>query len=166
MSSYRTLIDLLAAKPLQPSKLIPRRTTGSLFAASRVPAPPPQNWIWFSSPSSASLPFAGPSPLASAATFNYGGLYAILTPDSSWSPLPYRLLYLGESGKLSDRVRTGHEKYASWARAAGGAGRLYVAFHIIENQTERRATESKLIAHYRPECNDTFNPWSGFYGGR
>lgn len=138
-----------------------------------------QGWIRF-----LHLPFAGPTPLkltyrpvlASLATHqrpfgtthipDFGGLYAIMVHDATCHPLPYRLIYVGEAGKLSERVCRSHEKYASWERAACGA-QLFIAFHCIPNESERKAAERQLIEHYRPECNRTFNsnpPLGAFRG--
>ncbi len=86
------------------------------------------------------------------------GLYAILVPDASCSPRPFRVIYFGETGELSKRVTSSHEKYPDWVREAGTASYLYVAFHeIAGTQQARRAAESDLIAHYRPACNIAFN---------
>ncbi len=119
---------------------------------------PRQQWIWFSN-----LPFAGPTPFDIAAKHNFGGLYAILVFDPRCKPLPYRVIYIGEAGDMGERVCRSHEKYQSWVRSAGGS-LLFVAFHAIVNETERRAAERRLIEHYRPECNETFNAFYGLLG--
>jgi hypothetical protein len=76
--------------------------------------------------------------------------------DAAWRPQPYRLIYIGEAGNLAERVVRSHEKYESWRHAAGGA-QLFVAFHAVEGTLIRRVREKKLIEHYEPECNKTFN---------
>jgi hypothetical protein len=111
-----------------------------------------QQWIWF-----LNLPFAGPTAFDVAHKPTFGGLYAIMVFDATCTPLPYRLIYVGETGNLAERVCRSHEKYPSWVRAAGGR-QLFVAFHAIENSLLRRAAEQRLIGHYRPACNETFNP--------
>jgi hypothetical protein len=97
--------------------------------------------------------------------FISGGLYAILVPDAAAKPRPFRVIYFGESGELAKRVRPSHEKYPDWVREAGGAPTLFVSFHtMIGGQNERVALESELIAHYKPACNDIFNPFYGELG--
>jgi hypothetical protein len=175
VTDYNKLFESLIAKPIPTNGLRPGRVGGGILGAPRLTAPPltsasiptprpPQSWIYFSDPPFADLPFAGPYFLASASILTYGGLYAILVPDASSRPKPYRLVYIGESGNLSERVCTSHENHSSWVRAAGGASGLYVAFHYITDQTARRATEKRVIAYYKPECNGTHKPWSDLYG--
>ena len=86
------------------------------------------------------------------------GLYAILVPDTNSSPRQFRVVYFGETGELSKRVTSSHEKYPDWVSEAGTASWLYVAFHaMIGTQQARQAVESDLISHYQPACNIMFN---------
>ena|SRR5712691_5728564 len=98
-----------------------------------------------------------PRPFSTTYVPSYGGLYAIVVYDATCSPLPYRLIYLGKAGNLSERVCGSHEKYESWVRAACGA-QLFVAFRSIKDESTRTVSERRLIEHYGPECNKTFNP--------
>lgn len=97
-----------------------------------------------------------PRPFSTTYMPSFGGLYAILVHDATCSPRPYRLIYLGKAGDLSERVCGSHEKYESWMRAACGA-QLFVAFYLMANELARTSAERRLIEHYRPECNKTFN---------
>jgi hypothetical protein len=105
--------------------------------------------------------FRGPFLFFEAPKFNWPGLYAICVYDSTWKPLPYRVIYFGEAGNLAERVRASHEKFQEWKIAAGGAFRLYVAFCRIDNAISRGSAERGLIKHYNPECNDQFNSLYG-----
>ena len=93
------------------------------------------------------------------------GIYAILMPDPSCQPRPYRVIYFGESNDFSARVTQEHERYDDWVTEAGGVANLYVAFcstpYLREEQ--RRWVESDLIAGYRPACNLRGNPAPIFY---
>jgi hypothetical protein len=107
------------------------------------------------------LPFTGPKllrPTCGAPAYlpSVGGLYAIMIYDATCRPLPYRSIYMGETGNLAEGVCQDHENYELWERVAGGAP-LYVAFHPIDDETARRIAERLLIEHYGPECNTTFN---------
>ena len=112
-------------------------------------------WIWLQN-----LPFAGPTLLTLESGITVaprrGGLYAIMVLDPTWRPLPYRVIYIGKAGNLAERVSRTHEKYPSWLYAASGA-QLFVAFHTISGESARRTAERRLIEHYGPECNETFN---------
>lgn len=82
------------------------------------------------------------------------GLYAILVPDASSSPRPFRVLYFGETQNLMNRLTQQHEKFAEWKREAGGST-LYVAFHAMFGGTDqqRKDAERELINAYKPPCN-------------
>ena len=85
------------------------------------------------------------------------GLYAILVPDITVSPRPFRVIYFGESGNLSERsFFKAHHKYFSQLQQAGVESNLYVAVYLmpVSTQEQRRTVESQLIADYRPICNN------------
>jgi hypothetical protein len=83
------------------------------------------------------------------------GIYAILKPDPSCTPRPYRAIYFGESSNFSQRVTENHELYDDWVTEAGGIGNIYVAFCSTPflREEQRRWAETDLIARYRPACN-------------
>jgi hypothetical protein len=136
--------------PIQPRAIQPR--------AIGTPPAQPQRWIKFSD-----LAFAGPTLLGLEPSFNFGGVYAVLVLDTQWGPMPYRPIYFGEAGNMSERVCPSHEKYKSWERAARG-GLLFVAFHVIPNEAARKAAEKQLIGQYSPECNVTHNAFAALLG--
>lgn len=109
------------------------------------------------------LRFSGPFPFATAQRSRLGGIYAICVYDNDWGPRPYRPIYFGEAGNREERVTTSHEKFAEWVRVAGTRFKLYVAFRTITDVTARRIAERRLIEHYKPECNDQYNPFYGLY---
>ena len=87
-----------------------------------------------------------------------GGLYAILVPDSTAKPRPFRVVYFGQAGKLNDRVTRGHEKYQDWLHEADSISNLHVSFHTMPgDEGERRSVEQKLIEQYQPACNTVHN---------
>jgi hypothetical protein len=83
------------------------------------------------------------------------GIYAILKYDSSCNPKPYRVLYFGQSGNMSERGFSSHHARSCWIRNAGSEDKLYIATYLIPNSTEpeRLKVESKLIEDYQPVCN-------------
>lgn len=99
--------------------------------------------------------FSEPAWFPSLLTPPFPGIYAILVRDPNCSPRPFRLLYLGESGFLSQRLVMQHEKYQDWVRAAQG-GELYFAYHLTSGlrDQQRKDLECALINQYRPPCNE------------
>jgi hypothetical protein len=126
-----------------------------------VPPEPKPSGIMFSN-----RRFTEPTLHRSAIRLGWPGIYAILVYDVRCSPRPYRVVYFGEAQDLHARVTTSHEKYVAWCSAAGGSANVYVAFHWMLSSTEeqRVAEEARLIREYCPQCNDTFNPFSGWLG--
>ena len=93
-----------------------------------------------------------------------GGLYVVLIPDLNGRPRTYRAIYFGQAGDLSERVCKSHERYRDWAKEAGGAHRLHVAFHTMTGgERVRVAVEERLIGMYKPACNDKSNPLADLY---
>lgn len=101
--------------------------------------------------------FVEPIPITFLTPPYRAGLYAILVPDITATPRPFRVIYFGESGNLSDRgFFKAHHKYFSWLLQAGVESNLYIAVYLmpLSTQEQRRLVESQLIADYRPVCND------------
>jgi len=108
--------------------------------------------------------FSAPTPLVRAgalATFIrpivMPGLYAILSPDANWRPQAYRLLYVGQSESIYERVGPQHHKFDEWFRAASGP--VYKAFYgmILSTEQERCAPETNIIESYNPPLNQARN---------
>lgn len=101
--------------------------------------------------------FSDPVPLDGWVPPRRAGLYAILLPDRNARPLPYRVIYFGESGNMDDRGFSTHHARMSWMleAAASGGGVLHVATMLWPNSTpeDRRAVERYLCNLYRPDCN-------------
>jgi hypothetical protein len=100
--------------------------------------------------------FSEPVRLDFALRAKASGIYAILVPDSTSSPRPYRAIYFGQVEDFSTRLSgTTHEKYSSWCREAGNWSNLYVSFHFmfLSNEAARCAVERRLIRDYSPACN-------------
>ncbi|MGA8184505.1 MAG: hypothetical protein WB819_12775 [Terriglobia bacterium] len=109
--------------------------------------------------------FTEPAPFSLAMPPVSSGIYAILAPDDSCRPRPFRTIYFGESGNFSQHVTGHHERFNDWRAEAGGAANLYVAFcpTPLLKEEQRRWVEYDLIARYRPACNLQDNLASFFY---
>ena len=95
--------------------------------------------------------FSDPVPVATWMPPYQAGIYAILIPDSSAKPLPFRVIYFSESGNLSDRAfLRGHHRYLDWLQISGSEYNLYIAIHLMPDSTkeERSEVEAHLKADY------------------
>jgi hypothetical protein len=162
--SLRSLASLMSASAPPPQLPMPDYSSiGSLIGAPKPQWPvPPPSWIWFQNRC-----FSEPTAFGDTWLPTRPGVYAILVIDGTWRPRPYRPIYFGKAGNLASRLVPSHEKYDEWCRVAGGAGKLYIAYHLVpDTDWERAAVEEDLIKHYAPQCNDIFNPFSRLLGGR
>jgi len=86
------------------------------------------------------------------------GLYVILIQDQTMKPKPFKAIYFGESGNMSERGFGSHHKKPCWIRTAGSEGNLYISANLMPNSTEneRRNIEERLIQKYNTKnyCND------------
>lgn len=151
-SQFTTLSTLLGLAA--PHQLVPRVPIAKKPSASKGMR---FQGGYFSEPASFASAWLPPSP----------GLYAILVIDGSWGPRPYRPLYFGKATALNTRVGSSHEKYSDWCRAAGGAAKLYVSYHLMvgTSDAQRASFERNLISHYSPQCNVTHNFFAEYLGG-
>ncbi|MGD0591234.1 MAG: hypothetical protein ABSA44_10620 [Bacteroidota bacterium] len=88
---------------------------------------------------------------------NRAGLYAIMIPNQSSKPKPFEVVYFGESGNMSERGYSSHHKRDCWLRqASNNENNLFISTYYLPSSTDeqRRAIEAKLVAHYKPHCND------------
>lgn len=99
--------------------------------------------------------FTYPSPFPPVISPVGQGLYVIVTPDQTFQPQPYKLLYIGQSADLGQRLTSQHHKYGEWLRTARG-GRLFYGWHSTLGLTERQRcdAEEELIRLYNPPCNE------------
>lgn len=100
--------------------------------------------------------FSQPIPLSSWEPPFKGGLYAIVVPDQTSKPKPFRVVYFGQSSNMSERGFSSHYKGNFWLRQAGSEANLYIATYLMPNSSERDrvALEDRLVGEYRPACND------------
>ena len=97
------------------------------------------------------LTFEGPYRLGSRFICPCPGVYAILCRGLQGR---HTILYIGESGRVNERVDSGHHKWSCFHELRG---RPLIAFYVMpgSSQRERRAVERELLgrADYRPPCN-------------
>jgi hypothetical protein len=98
--------------------------------------------------------FSEPVVLQGSTLSTKQGIYAILVPDMSFFPWPYRVLFFGEADNIAKHVTPKHAQYNEWVGAAAGA-ELYVAVHNTGRMTakKRQAAENELVSEFEPCCN-------------
>lgn len=64
--------------------------------------------------------FDGPYRLVEFSPPRYSGAYVVMVEDAGWEPYPLQVIYVGESGGLSQRgFPYGHHAWLRWYFAAG-----------------------------------------------
>jgi len=86
------------------------------------------------------------------------GLYVILKPDLSISPIPLRPIYFGQTSNFAERdLLKPHEIY-NWIQEAESDEGIFIAIYIMLGsiEEERKTMEAELIAKYLPVCNKKY----------
>ncbi len=101
--------------------------------------------------------FVGPVSLSDWKPPCGAGIYAIYATRAVQTILGpnYKLVYIGQSGNMSERGFSSHKKRDCWISKAGSEDKLLVATHLMPNSTEdeRLAIEQEIIKAYMPPCN-------------
>ncbi len=83
------------------------------------------------------------------------GLYVILKPDLSISPIPLKPIYFGQTSNFAERdLLKSHEIYNLVKKMDSDEG-IFIAIYIMLGsiEEERKTMQAELIAKYRPVCN-------------
>jgi len=106
----------------------------------------------------ASIEFTNPVKITQWDPPYRAAVYAIMRKkDPINKPNTYTLIYVGESGNLSDRgFYKSHHKYPCWTREAGVDENIYISVYLMPNSTEeeRREIEGNIVKKIHPVCND------------
>jgi len=100
--------------------------------------------------------FSKPTRIAKWEPPKAAGLYVILKPDLSSSPIPLKPIYFGQTRNFAERgFLKSHENYKYWVKEAGSEDGIFIAIYIMLGSTEkeRKTMEAELIAKYRSACN-------------
>ena len=97
--------------------------------------------------------FTGPYPFPPTAMPPFEGIYAILASDMV-GILRDRVLYIGETMNMSERLCDSHERCDDWKREAKGR-QLCFAYLSTPGATDeqRKRVQEALIKEYAPPCN-------------
>lgn len=101
--------------------------------------------------------FDGPHEIGALAPQARAGVYCVLVGDSRFQPLPYRLVYVGQSSNLGEQVFPAlYEGRRGWNAIVDYASPVYIAVCWMPRSTEeeRQALEREVIRRYHPECNE------------
>ena len=102
--------------------------------------------------------FSYPEPLFLSVPPQGPGVYAVQVANSTWQPLAFEPIYIGESEDFDDRVLPyQHHAFSRWCEhpAVQAGAVLYVSYlnpALLEREL-RKEIEARLIARYRPSCN-------------
>ena len=84
------------------------------------------------------------------------GLYVILKPDLSSSPMPLKPIYFGQTSNFAElNLLKSHKNYKYWVKEVISEDGIFIAIYIMLGsiEEERKTMEAELIAKYRPVCN-------------
>lgn len=104
----------------------------------------------------ANYQFSDPESLLNWTTSEKSGIFVILVQDPTSKSKPYKAIYFGESGHLSERsFFKSHFSYDCWVREAGNEADLYISLFPMPDSTPelRQGIEAFLIKYYHPVCN-------------
>ena len=99
--------------------------------------------------------FSEPVALQGATLSTKQGIYAILVPDMSFYPWPYRVVFFGEADNVAKAVTPKHTQYNKWVGEAAGAD-LFIAVHSTGRMTakKRQAAADELVSAC---CNEAMS---------
>lgn len=86
------------------------------------------------------------------------GLYCVWIRSSPQAGSVCRLVYIGESGDIAQRVAS-HDKRGCWERNRRQGEQIVFTYVLLPtaevSEDWRRSVENCLIAHHRPPCNES-----------
>jgi hypothetical protein len=104
----------------------------------------------------ANYQFCEPGAFLNWTTTDTAGIFAILVQDSASRSRPFKAIYFGESGNLSEHgFFKNHHRCDCWVREAGSEADLYISVFPMPDSTPelRQGIEGFLIKYYKPACN-------------
>ena len=83
------------------------------------------------------------------------GLYVILMPDLSSSPIPLKPIYFGQTSNFAEKDLLKSYEIYNWVKKAKSNDSIFIAIYIMLGsiEEERKTRETELIAKYQPVCN-------------
>lgn len=74
-----------------------------------------------------------------------GAVYTVLKRNQ----VDYSILYIGQTGDLSERFDNHHKRFCFDQR-----GKSHLGIHLEPSEAKRLGIESDLLGRYSPPCND------------
>ncbi len=86
------------------------------------------------------------------------GLYVILKPDLSISPIPLSPIYFGQTSNFAERDLLKSHDIHNCIKEAQQDEAIFIAIYIMLGsiEEERKTMEAELIAKYQPFCNKKY----------
>ncbi len=82
-------------------------------------------------------------------------VYACLYNENAKTVDLKRLLYIGESADVQDRVKN-HEKWPDWRKKLGEGQVLCFSAAVISGESDRQRVEAAEIFKHKPPCNTEY----------
>jgi len=86
------------------------------------------------------------------------GIYVILKPDLSISPIPLKPIYFGQTRNFAEQGLLKSHEICNWVKEAESEDGVFIAIYLMLGSTEeeRKIMVAELIAKYRPVCNKKY----------
>ena len=99
--------------------------------------------------------FSEPTRIAKWTGPKSAGLYVILKPDLSSSPVPLKPIYFGQTSNFALLDLLKPHEICNWVKEAEYEDCIFIAIYQMLGSTEeeRKTMEAELIAKYQPVCN-------------
>jgi len=100
--------------------------------------------------------FSTPKRIAKWEPPKAAGIYVILKPDLSSSPIPLKPIYFGQTSNFAERnLLKSHNNYKYWIKEVVSEDNIFIAVYKMLGsiEEERKTMETELIAKYRTVCN-------------
>ena len=102
--------------------------------------------------------FSKPRRIADWESPKAAGLYVILIPDLSISPIPLKAIYFGQTSNFAKRLFLKSREIYNWVKEVESEDSVFIATYLMLGSTkeERKTMEAELIAKYQPVCNKKY----------
>jgi len=102
--------------------------------------------------------FSKPTRIAKWEPPKVAGLYVILKPDLSSSPMPLKPIYFGQTRNFAEQGLLKSHEICNWVKEAESEDGVFIAIYIMLGsiEEERKTMEVELIAKYQPVCNKKY----------
>ena len=101
------------------------------------------------------LQFSEPRPLMLFGGAPLPALYCLAVFDVRCTPMPYRAVFIGQTGNAAAKLDLEHPAVVAWGEQGGFLGLLNVSVYYLPyvRERERAVLAKRLVKQYEPELN-------------